>query len=807
MEIPIYQEDDYPQRFLQGVTVFPDDTRIFHRVGYAYDHAVRIGSVRQKRGIFTAELVLASGEKAAFSVEAVAQQVLRLRFWEGQSAFDDASPMLLPLPAERPTLEVSEQAQAWELGLGGYRLLVAKNPFSLLLLSPHGERIFESETETIVGMLTAPPLGLRRKMGEEWAFLSWRSRSQDRYYGLGEKFTRFEKTSTRATIWQADTCGSNTTDMSYKAVPALFSTAGWGLLLHTAYRSYWEVGSFSYATGSAMVEDDQLDAYLMLAPTLKELTQLYTGLTGRPALPPKWALGVWMSRAAYRDREQMTAVADRLRAEGIPCDVFSIDPTWMKKGYYNLIGVETCDFSWNEAAWQDAESLFAEFAEKGFGICLWINPYLPKDSPLYAEALEKGYLVRTLEGGTARLEFDLAVGIVDFTHPAAKAWWQEKLAELLRKGVATFKVDFGDRVPEDALFANGKNGREMHNLYVHLYAEAVFEVVKAARGQGIIWRRPGYIGSQRFPGSWAGDTQVTWEGMRGALRGGLSAAFTGEAFWGHDIGGFVGPKPSDELYIRWAQFGLLSPLARFHGTTPREPWEFGPLALDVVRKYARLRYALLPTLLAAAHEATVTGLPILRPLVMEFQGEPGVDQIDDAYMLGEDLLVAPVFEEGARQRWVYFPAGVWRQLEAPKTLVYGPGYRRVDARLAYIPVYVREGAVLLRYAEPPQNLKGPAPAVWMLDLYPGESARKLEIPEEGGMVTVDYHYEKGAARLQVSPAVLHVILRLVDCESGCIRVENTSLDWEFGGGYAIAHLDASQGIDLRFQDITPSLED
>jgi len=251
------------------------------------------------------------------------------------------------------------------------------------------------------------------------------------------------------------------------------------------------------------------------------------------------------------------------------------------------------------------------------------------------------------------------VGTVDFSNPAAKVWWKGHLKALVDEGASVFKPDYGDRVAEEAVFANGTTGKAMHNRFMFLYTEAAFEAVKETRGENIVWRRSGYIGSQRYPGTWAGDTQVTWQGMRGALRGGLSAGFGGEAFWSHDIGGFVGVKPDPELYIRWAQFGLLSPFSRFHGTTPREPWEYGGEALDIVRHYAQLRYALMPYLLASAHESTITGLPMLRHLQMEFPAEPNVDTIDDQYMLGSDLLIAPVLTPGATSRYVYFPKGRW----------------------------------------------------------------------------------------------------------------------------------------------------
>jgi alpha-D-xyloside xylohydrolase len=774
MDKPTYFEDNYASKFLTGKTVFPDDTRIFHRVEYNYDDVAALGNARLDGSAFKVDLFFRSGAAGFLSICPATNGVLRIQLGRAGATFAETSPMLIgdDLPAEPPALEFSDSQDAFILHFSGYQVELDKLPFCLRVISPRGETIFESEWEKIVDMHTAPPLGLRYPQGKKdagAAFLSWRTRNSDRYFGLGEKFTRFEKTGTRATIWEADTCGSNTTDLSYKAVPVIFSTAGWALMLHSSYRSSWELGSFSYASGAMLVEEDKLDLFLILAPSLKEQVMAYTALTGRPQMPPRWALGLWMSRAAYVDRAQMLEVANRLRAEEIPCDVFNIDPTWMERGYYGEIGVEVCNFNWNAKDWGQPEPLFSEFANLGFSICLWINPYFSADSPTYQEAKTKGYLVKTESGGIAGLELDIQAGIIDFTNPQAKAWWQAKLIDLLKKGAALFKVDFGDRVPENALFYNGKSGREMHNLYVHLYAQAVYEAVEQVHGTGIIWRRPGYIGSQRYPGSWAGDTQVTWEGMAGALRGGLSAAFTGEAFWSHDIGGFVGQKPPEELYIRWVQFGMLSPLARYHGTTPREPWNYSPRALEIARHYTRLRYSLLPYLLACAQESAHSGLPILRPMVLEFPAEPRIDVIDDQYMLGGDLLVAPVMQLGARSRVIYFPKGQWWSFDRLVTSIQGPGYHEVDAPLERIPLFVRGGAILPRYKQPPQHLKGPAPKEWLLDIYPGDSTRHLVIGEPGYTVEIRYRCENGAGRLEVSSAPVTLAVRLVDRQPSFMR--------------------------------------
>ena len=789
-----YTDENFPRKFLQGYSIFPDDSRNFHRLGFQYDAIANLQEAEFADGRLTVKAFLASGEESTMLVEAVAPQVLRIRLYRGETLPLAPGGMILPLPQARPVTEFHESENTYAFSLGGYRLDLERGPFCMRIYSSSGEMIFASETEKLVGLYTAPPLGLRRKDGAAWAFLSWYMRNEDRFYGLGEKFTRFEKTSSRATIWEADTCGSNACDMSYKAVPVLFSTAGWGMLLHSAYRSYWEIGSFSYNTGSVLVEQDSIDLFLILAPSLKEQIQIYTSLTGRVPLIPKWALGVWMSKAPYRDRAEMREVAGRLRAESIPCDVFNVDPTWMRRNYYDDLGVEVCNFNWDEINWGKEEDFFAEFTARGYAVCLWINPYFSEDSPAYAEAREKGYLARSPAGGVSRLEFGLAAGIVDFTNPAARAWWQEKLKALLHKGAAAFKVDFGDRIPEDAIFYNGRSGLEMHNLYVHLYAEAVFEAVQQVRGVGLIWRRPGYIGSQRFPGSWAGDTQVTWEGMQGALRGGLSAAMTGEVFWSHDIGGFVGSAPSPELYIRWAQFGLLSPLARFHGMTPREPWHYGEAALGVVRHYAGLRYRLVPYLLASAWQSTQSGLPLLRPMALEYPGEPHIDQVDDQYLLGEDLLVAPVFQAGARSRWIYFPAGRWWALENPGEYVDGPGYREVEAPLERLPLYARAGAVIPGYIQAPQHLKDPAPKEWSLDIYPGDVQRELTIPETGFSMQIEYQCQDGNIRLEISPAPVELTVRLIGREAGSVQAAIGGPDWQTGEGCVQTVLDASKGL-------------
>lgn len=527
---PTYTSESYASAYLPARSIYQSDARIFHRGGFTYDYVASVSGVRVTPSACELQLALQSGAAACLRLIRYAAGTLRLQFFEGEASFDETSPMLVPVPRAKTSWRVRQTAAHVTISFGAYQILITKNPFSLSVSTANGDPVFALDTEKIAGAFVCGPLGFRRAPAAAEPFLGWRILNDEHFFGLGEKFCKVERTSTRATIWASDTCGSNTTDMSYKSVPVLFSTRGWGLMLHSSFRSFWEIGTFSYTAGACLSEDSKLDAVLFLAPSLKELLGLYTALTDRPSMPPRWALGVWMSRCQYMSRAQVDEVLQRLRKERIPCDVIHLDPLWMKTHYYYKIGVDACDFVRNDEAFPDQPRMFREFLQQGFHTCLWINPYLPKGTPIYAEAEARGFLLRDINGGIARLAYGQPVGMVDFTNPAAKAWWKDYLKQCLRDGAAVLKPDYGDRVPETALFHNGRAGRELHNLYLHLYSETAFEAAREVHGQGIVWRRAGYIGTQRYPGTWAGDTQVSWEGMRCCLRGGLSAALTGEAF-------------------------------------------------------------------------------------------------------------------------------------------------------------------------------------------------------------------------------------------------------------------------------------
>jgi alpha-D-xyloside xylohydrolase len=269
-------------------------------------------------------------------------------------------------------------------------------------------------------------------------------------------------------------------------------------------------------------------------------------------------------------------------------------------------------------------------------------------------------------------------------------------------GVATFKSDYGEGLPPDARMADGKTGRQWHNAYPLLYNRAVWEVIHEERGEAIVFGRSGYAGSQRYPLNWTGDAQTTWDGMAGALRAGLSLSDSGIPFWCHDIGGFFRSTPEEHetagppdpvLYIRWAQFGLFSSHSRFHGVRGREPWWYGDEAVEIVRRYARLRYRMLPYIWAAAREATETALPVVRPMHLAFPHDPGAASIETQYMFGPSLLVAPVLNPEGRVR-VYLPAGeVWYDFWTNER-VEGGRWLHLSVPLDTLPLYVRGDAIV-----------------------------------------------------------------------------------------------------------------
>jgi alpha-D-xyloside xylohydrolase len=515
---------------------------------------------------------------------------------------------------------------------------------------------------------------------------------EDHFYGGGEKFTRLDHVGRTIRIWNRNPYGARS-ELAYKNIPLLVGSRGYGLFVDVPTAVTFHLGSRSNRTFAVEATGAELD-YYVLAGAPKEILTAYTDLTGKPPVPPEWAFGLWASTCFVKFTESsVLAEARRLRREGIPCDVFHLDSFWQRAFMW-------CDFEWDAERLPDPKRLLAELHREGFHNCLWINPYVACQSALYQEGVAGGYFLRRSDGSvydalvwSQRTERGMGLcGIVDFTNPAAVRWYRGKLEAQLALGADSFKPDFAEEIPEDARFANGLTGAEMHNPYPLLYQRECFEATQAAHGsRAVAWSRSAAPGVQRYPGHWAGDSECTFLDMANTLRGGLASAMSGLAYWSHDIGGFWG-EPSAELYVRWAQLGFLSALSRYHGATPREPWAFGEEALGIFREYAQLRSRLVPYLVSYGWAAAETGTPLMRPMAMEFPDDPAGQAFDLQYCLGRELLVSPVISPDG---WVttYLPPGRWMDWWSG-AVHQGPTTLRRQVPLRELPLYLREDSLL-----------------------------------------------------------------------------------------------------------------
>ncbi|MGB8938997.1 MAG: alpha-xylosidase [Streptomyces sp.] len=513
----------------------------------------------------------------------------------------------------------------------------------------------------------------------------------EQVYGLGERFTPFVKNGQVVDMWQAD--GGTSSEQAYKNVPFSLhvSPAGaYGVFVNHPGKVSYEIGSESVGQMQFSVEDQTLEYYIVAGPTPKDVLRRYTALTGRPALPPAWSFGLWLTTSftTQYDEETVTSFVDGMAERDIPLSVFHFDCFWMREYQWS-------DFQWDPDVFPDPQGMLARLKERGLKISVWINPYIAQKSALFDEAAAAGYLVKRTNGDIWQWDlWQAGMALVDFTNPEACAWFQAKLKVLLDQGVDCFKTDFGERIPTDVVWHDGSDPERMHNYYTHLYNRTVFELLEKERGTGeaILFARSATAGGQQYPVHWGGDCWSSFGAMAESLRGGLSLSLSGFGFWSHDIGGFEG-TPGPAVFKRWLAFGLLSSHSRLHGSSSyRVPWEFGDEAVDVTRQFTRLKHRLMPYLYGAAAEAHHTGVPLMRPMLLDFPEDPTARVLDRQYMLGPDLLVAPVFSADGVVEY-YLPQGTWTHLLTGEH-VQGPAWRRERHGFDSLPLYVRPGAVL-----------------------------------------------------------------------------------------------------------------
>ena len=507
-------------------------------------------------------------------------------------------------------------------------------------------------------------------------------------YGLGERFGALVRNGQSVDIWNED--GGTSTDQSYKNIPFYLTDKGYGVFVNHTDKVSFEVATEQVTKVEFSVPGESLDYFLINGPTMKDVLKRYTDLTGKPALPAPWTYGLWLSTSFTTNYDEDTVMSfiNGMLDRGIGLRVFHFDCFWMKDFHWS-------DFIWDKRVFPDPKGMLGRIKEKGLNICVWINPYIAQESVLFAEGKEKGYLIKRPNGDVWQWDmWQPGMALVDFTNPDACKWFQDKLEVLLDMGVDCFKTDFGERIPTNCTYFDGSDPEKMHNFYTYLYNKTVFDLLERKRGKGeaVLFARSATVGGQKFPVHWGGDCWSDYVSMEESLRGGLSLTMSGFGYWSHDIGGFESTSTPD-VYKRWAAFGLMSSHSRLHGSTSyRVPWAYDEEAVDVVRFFTGVKAKLMPYLYRNSMETAKTGVPMMRSMVMEYTQDRNCAYLDKQYMLGDSLLVAPIFNDESKAIY-YLPEGTWTQYLTGEVKEGGRWYEEPCGYLN-IPVFAKENSLI-----------------------------------------------------------------------------------------------------------------
>jgi alpha-D-xyloside xylohydrolase len=625
----------------------------------------------------------AASPSLSFSVEFVSPRSLRIRAASGPDfRTDEESLMLVKGKAPADDSWIYTRTNAGHRYTGEYgSVIITEKPWHICIYDADGKlltkTIHHADNSDSAYTPVLPFSFVRRASDYSRSFSAVFALSPDeKIFGCGESYTGLNKRGQRVILYADDANGVQNESM-YKPVPFFMSSRGYGIFMHTSSPVTCDFGRYFNGVTSLMIGDDELDLFVFIGNP-KEILNEYTSITGKAAMPPLWSFGFWMSRITYFSEADGRAVADKLRVNRIPCDVIHFDTGWFEYDW-------RCDYRFSPSRFKDPQKMIADLKKQGFHISLWQLPYFVPKNTLFPEIIQKGLAVRDAKGN---IPYEDAV--LDFSNPETVRWYSEKIAGLLRLGVGAIKVDFGEAAPLNGLYYSGKTGFYEHNLYPLRYNKAVADITREINGENIIWARSAWAGSQRYPTHWGGDPANTNTSMAATLRGGLSLGLSGFSFWSHDMGGFVQRAP-ENLYRRWVPFGMLTSHARSHGIPPKEPWEYGEDFMDAFRQADEMRYCLMPYIYAQAKHSSENGLPMVRALFIEYPDDPGSWLIDNEYLFGSDILVAPMFEN-TPDRDVYLPPGKWIDYQTGKA--WQGGWHRIAHGGIPVIMLVREGSVI-----------------------------------------------------------------------------------------------------------------
>ena len=616
-----------------------------------------------------------------FSIDFISPVTVRLRVY--------TSPVNLPEEESLMLVGTPPRDESWTYTRGNGThtytgregsIVIREYPFTIMLCDERGREMTRTRhwADNDSTQIKVLPFQFIKRASDNIRSINpvFSLRPNERIVGCGESPTALNKVGQKVHLFVTDP-QSPEGDQMYKPIPFFISNRGYGMFMHTSAPVTCDFGATHAGSAKLFMADETLDLFLFWGKPAAIIDQ-YTNLTGKATMPPLWSFGTCMSHITYFSQEEGYEVAGKKKKNKIPADVIHFDTGWFQTDWQ-------CDYVFAPDRFPDAQKMINDLLADGFHISLWQLPYFTPKNKYFPELIEKGRYVKNQKGG---LPYEDVV--LDFTNPETVAWYQEKLEGLLSMGVGAIKVDFGEGAPLNGYYANGKGGLYEHNLYPLRYNKAVADITRKTKNETIMWARSAWAGSQRYPLHWGGDAANTDIGMLTTLRSGLSLGLCGFSFWSHDIGGFVQSCP-EELYSRWLPFGFLTSHTRIHGAPPTEPWFYSNEFMDGFRRSAEMKYRLMPYILDQSRECTQTGLPMLRALLIAYPDDPVVWQIEDQYLFGSDMMVAPLFESGS-ERLVYLPVDRWVDYQSGKT--YEPGWHRIAAGQIPAVILVKKGAVI-----------------------------------------------------------------------------------------------------------------
>lgn len=698
---------------------------------------------------------------ALLQIQVIGDDTFRIMGKKGIEPFTHETVMLEGTVLPEGLFEMGDRGEELILSTIKADLHIRKRPFNIYITDKSGKVIYSqnNEDKVINFAFESLPFGFacNPHTKEHIAACSSRLEHDENYFGFGEQYSSVNKKLQEVDIFITDPLSVGTA-RTYLSLPFYMSSKGYGFYVNTHYRSKFFMGNRSNRACSVHIDSEEvLDIFLFYGPTYKEILRAYTMVTGRAPMVPKWSFGLWMSRCSYKTQEEVLSIAKAMREHDIPCDVLNIDTDWFEKPW-------ACDWKFGKKTFPDPKGMMDQLMKMGIKISVWQKPYITTEHmPEMTEWMrEKGWLPINNHGEIAR-----ANPVFDISNPDAREWYKEQLRELFRLGVKVIKTDMGEGVPLEADYCK-YNGKEMRNIYAYLYNKAAYEATIECEGEGLLWARSGYAGSQKFPIHWAGDPFTDFDGLRYSIRSGLSMGLSGFTFWSHDIGGFLG-RPTPEVYIRWAQAGMFCSHSRAHGAgNSREPWTFGEETEKIFRKFAKLRYALIPYIYSTACECSKEGLPMVRHLALDFQEDRWSVHIEDEWMFGDAFLVAPILDSSCK-REVYLPSGRWYDFWTEEVLE-GGRWINCKAPLATMPLFVREGSIVPFWPER-DYIEGTGDEEVTLKIYGKKSGSTRFAYNNGQSYTFDADFNNGSAVIHIPDIGCPVHVEYV-YESWKIRVDN-----------------------------------